>query len=124
MYYRIYQAKIMEVTPVSPKASKKSEPPSKGESKTNAAWDTHSLFQDGICFFVCAVAGLAPKDHPARKLVELEFPEIGKRLHQFNKNFDPNSFESFLNCIYGPKLFADEKARTAAADYGSVLKIE
>lgn len=111
MYYRIYQAKVLEVAPASKKAATKSEPTSKTESQANPTWDTHSIFQDSICFYVCSVAGLAPKDHPARKLVELEFPEIGKRLHQFNRNFDPNSFESFLNCIYGSKLFANEKAR-------------
>lgn len=112
MYYRIYQAKVLEIAAAIKKKSRKQpEQAARIEEHVNPAWDTHQIFQEAICFYVCGLAGLAPKEHPTRRLVEAQFPAIGKRLNQFNKSFDADSIDSLWKYLYGPKLYADEQAR-------------
>lgn len=111
MYYRIYQAKVLGALPSKRKTKKgEPEPDLIRESKDAlyAAWETQKLFQDAICYYICALAGLSAEEHPTRQIVTKRFNQISERFERYGIIPKTGTAELFWRAIYGDDLLDNE----------------
>ena len=73
----------------------------------NAAFETHALFQDAVCFYIAALATCAPETSPVKETVRTRFHEIAARLGKHDARF-LTSFNEFGRLVVGERLRANQ----------------